>query len=215
VLRAAGDTPAALGGFSSAGSCAITPVRDGEEWVRGLRLATTPGTEEALLRRVAAGLPAGYHARVHANPSPSLYADAGDYVAVRAGVELPGLILVQISTGCRAVGKRPAAEPADAGPGPERAAVEAGLAALGGAASRWESHELSCAGAGEAAGTVRTVTGTQVDSPVRTLGSAGRPAGTPRVTGDRLLAVRDGAVDLLVRTAGGTLTVSATTGSCG
>ncbi len=212
VLRAAGGQPvAALGGFARADSCDITPVRNGEEWVRGLRLATVVGGEAALLRQIAAGLPEGYGARVHPGPSPTLDADAGDYVSVRAAIEAPGVLHVQISTGCRSVGDRPAADPATAAPGVERAAVEADLAALGATASRWETHELSCAGI---AGGVRTVTATVVDTPVGALDKIQSLGGTPVVGGEHVAAVRDGDVGTLLRNFGGTLTISATTGTC-
>jgi hypothetical protein len=215
VLRAAGAQPVAeLGAYAKAGDCDITPVRGGEEWVRGLRLATVVGGEESLLRQIAAGLPHGYAARVHPGPVPSLYADAGDYVAVRGAIEAPGLIHVQITTGCRSVGHRPAADPTVASAGAERTAVEAALAALGASATQWATDELSCAGAGGAAGTVRTVTATVPDTTVGALDQDTAPAGTPLVAGEHVRAVRDGNVGTLVRNSGGTLTVSATTGTC-
>ncbi len=211
VLSAAGPGPvAAIGGYTSAGGCDITPVRRGEQWGRAIRLATPPGSERALLERIGAGLPARYAARVHTGDvSSTLYADAGDYVAVSGKVEAPGLVRVAVSTGCRPVPHRPAADPSSAPAGAERAAVEQALRGLGSAATGWAVHELPCGPVG--GGRVRTVTATAA-APAGALTAAA--AGTAVVNSPELVATRDGTVGTMARRDGDTLTVSATSGTC-
>jgi hypothetical protein len=211
VLAAAGTGPVAMiGGFTSTGGCDVTPVRRGEEWARGVRFATPVGTEPALLQRIGDGLPARYDARVHTGTkATTLYADAGDYVAISGAVESPGLVKVLVTTGCRPVGHQPAADPASAPDGPERTAVTTLLSALGATPANWAVHDLSCGPAG--GGSVRTVTAT---APTPSGGLAPAAGSGTVVRTDELVAARSGAVATIVRGDTDTVTVSATTGAC-
>jgi hypothetical protein len=212
VLAAAGTGPVAMiGGYASTGGCDVTPVRRGEEWARGVRFATPVGTERELLKRIGDGLPPRYQARVHngAN-STTLYADAGDYVAISGAVQSPGLVKVLVTTGCRTVGHQPATDPTSAPDGPERSAVTTLLSAVGATATTWAVHDLNCGPAG--GGPVRTVTAT-AQPPAGGLAAA---AGSGAVVSDaKLVAARTGTLGTIASVDPDTLTVSATTGTCG
>jgi hypothetical protein len=213
ILWAAGPQPATvLDAFVSGGRCDITPVRQGELWSRTIRLATPTGAESGLLEQVRDGLPGRYKARVRAGAATTLYADAGDFVSISGAVEAPGLVRLVVSTGCRAVGERPAPDPTTAPAGFDRAAVEAILVGLHASATDWQVHEVSCGSAGTA--TVRTVLATLGNAPVGALDGAVRPTGSVLVKGAKLVAAREGAVTTVTRLSGGTLSVSATTGTC-
>ncbi|HKD96339.1 MAG TPA: hypothetical protein VKB69_01940, partial [Micromonosporaceae bacterium] len=89
VVSAAGPGPVvAVSGFASVGSCRITAARSGASFGRTVDVYTAPGGEPALLRRIVAGLPARYHAKV-TGAATGLYADAGDYVALVGTVPAP------------------------------------------------------------------------------------------------------------------------------
>ena len=137
----------AITGYEQVESCDITPVRAGARYDRKAWLATAPGTEPALLDRIAHALPAGYHTTVvkpSAPKPPQLVADAGDYVALTGTVDRPGLVMVSAATGCRPVGGRPAAD-STASPAPaDRAPVDRALAAFGVTPVRWSTHRLPC-----------------------------------------------------------------------
>ncbi len=214
VVHAAGPGPVVeVGGYVSSGNCDITPVRAGEQWQRGIRLATPVGSEPALLKQISAGLPSGYHARVHsAGAASTLFADAGDYVGVLGSIEGPGLVRVVVNTGCRAVGHRPTADPTSPPTGPAGDAVESVLSGFGVTAAGWQRHEVSCGAAGS--GSVVTVSAVASGVPGQALDKGPTPNGTVVVSGGKLLAVRDGAVATLARADLTTFTVSATTGTC-
>jgi predicted dienelactone hydrolase len=91
-------------GPDSESTCEITKARDGASVAKTVSLATPPGTEADLLRQVAAKLPAAYHARV-AEPDggPTLFADAGNFVAVRGRTD-SGKVTLTMTSGCREKG---------------------------------------------------------------------------------------------------------------
>jgi hypothetical protein len=83
-------------------SCSITKSRGGASIKRELTFTTTPGTEPTLLRSIASGLPAAYHAQTtDADSTITLYADAGMFVAVRGRTGDAGTVVVTLSSGCR------------------------------------------------------------------------------------------------------------------
>jgi hypothetical protein len=83
--------------------CDITNAREGLALRRELTFSTQPGGEAVLVRSLAAGLPAAYHARASASDDTvSLYADAGMFVTVRARKAEPGQVVVTLASGCRA-----------------------------------------------------------------------------------------------------------------
>lgn len=83
--------------------CEITNARDGRALRRELTFTTTPGDEATLVRSLAAGLPAAYEATASGSAdTPTLYADAGTFVAVRGRKSDPGTVLITLISGCRA-----------------------------------------------------------------------------------------------------------------
>jgi hypothetical protein len=207
VTAAAGpDAVPAITGYDQLDSCSITPVRGGVRYDREVWLATPPGTEPDLLRRVAQGLPAGYHPAL-STPSgaqpPRLTADAGDYVALTGSVDRPGLVMVSAATGCRPLGHRPAADPSGTPPAADRAAAQQALAAFGITPVRWATHRLPCG-----------VTTLEADGPMRPAGPLPSPspsASAPLVHRDDVYAQRPG---LIVRLDGDHAVLTMTTGAC-
>jgi len=83
-------------------SCELTVVRDGRKATRTLRLTGPPATESDTVTDLAATV-GGDNTRVKPvnGPAESFYADAGEYVAVRGQIDGPGVVTVQMTTGCR------------------------------------------------------------------------------------------------------------------
>ena len=83
-------------------SCELTVVRDGRKATRTLRLTGPPATENDAVSELATTV-GGDDARVKPvnGPAESFYADAGTYVAVRGQIEGPGVVSVQLTSGCR------------------------------------------------------------------------------------------------------------------
>jgi hypothetical protein len=206
VVAAAGPVSVpAITGYDQVEPCDITPVRAGARYDREAWLATPPGTEAALLDRIAGALPAGYRTNVvkpSAPQTPRLVADAGDYVAVTGTVDRPGLVLVSAATGCRPLGNRPAGDPTASPAAADRAPVDRALAAFGITPARWATHVLPCG--------LRTIEAdaTRPSGPLPAPGP-GRPASL--VCRDDVYAEQPG---LLVRVDGDRAVVSLTTGAC-
>lgn len=97
-----GQAVAAISGLSKAADCTISVLRDGTRYQRVVSVFVAPGTEEALLGRLAERLPSDWHATVRTGAAPRLTADAGLYVGVTATVGAPGTVRFVIDTGdCR------------------------------------------------------------------------------------------------------------------
>ena len=90
-----------IGGYAEQ-ACDITNAREGLALRREVTFTTDPGGEAALLRSIASGLPAAYHARTSGSDETlTLYADAGTYVTVRGRLSDPGEVIVTLASGCR------------------------------------------------------------------------------------------------------------------
>jgi len=83
-------------------SCTLTLIRDGRKTTRSLRLTGPAATEGDAVSDLATTV-GGDEARVKPvdGPAESFYADAGEYVAVRGQIESPGVVAVQMTSGCR------------------------------------------------------------------------------------------------------------------
>jgi hypothetical protein len=101
VLAAVGDRVVAFGAREVTRGCQVTPVRDGAEVARDVTVYLRPGEAGTALDKVAAALPAGYHAQV-SHALRLLTADAGDFVAIEGTVSADGGVLTLVSSsGCR------------------------------------------------------------------------------------------------------------------
>jgi hypothetical protein len=212
AVTAAGttDTVAAISGYTRLdGACRVTSVRTGARYERAVLVYTAPGTEPAVLDRIAAGLPAGYRARVrHVGPVSTLDADAGTFVAVSGAITAPGVVRISADTGCRPQ-DGPVTETAPSTVDADRAAVTAVFAALGVTPQDWQVHQVPCRGGG----TLWTVEATAPATAGIDLRGALRQAPAVVARSD-VYAYRSGPVGVAVRGSGGLLDVSATTG-CG
>jgi hypothetical protein len=124
-------------------TCNVTSVRHGQRFRRPLTVVVNPGTEQALLERIAARLPASYHAFTRAGTSPRLYADAGFYVSIVGTISAPGQVRFVADTGnCR-----PGSNvEITTGGGLDEAPVNAALLRLGLSAQQWDSFAVACPG---------------------------------------------------------------------
>jgi len=212
VVSAAGGAPVvAVSGFDRISACSITPVRRGADYKRVVHLFVPPGSESAVLDAIARGLPHSYGASA-GTAALTLYADAGDYVAVTGTVPAPGQVQIQALTGCRPTDGAPAGVPPAPAGSPQVAAMGPVLAALGAPTPAAVTvADLACPG-----GTLRTVQATLPPghAPASLATALGRLSAAPAAATPTLYAYRDGPVDLVVQSAGGTVTISATT-RCG
>jgi len=216
-LVTAGDGPtavAAIGGYTRTDDdCRITLIRHGQRYEREVRFFTTPGTEDALLDRIVAGLPARYRAQLnHRLAGTPLSADAGNYVSIVGGTVAPGQVRLVADTGCRpSAGAVPGAEPAQ-GVGPAQAV----LSVLGLPQAQWRGYRVPCAGGGavwtiEAEGPAGSAPNSLVEAlHAAPPGVLGDPA--PVVARPELYAYRSGATGIAVRARNGAVLVTATTG---
>jgi hypothetical protein len=225
VVTAAGTdqtVPAITGYTRLDAACRVTAARSGSRFERAALLFVPPGTEPAVLDRIAAGLPASYRAKVRHGTTASahtLTADAGRFVAVRAAVPAAGTVRVAADTGCR-IQDRPVSEADPAGAGPAagpgtglvpaagRAPVEAVFAALHVNPVSWQVHQVPC----RVGGTLWTVQARG--------GPGSAPAALPDalsqtpavVVRPELYAYRSGPTGVAARATDGVLEVTATAG---
>jgi hypothetical protein len=207
------DTVAAIGGYSQISrDCTVTAARSGQRFQRTLLLYTTRDNEGLLLDRIAARLPASYHATVRhiAPPGNALSADAGTFVAVHGVVLGPGVVRVDADTGCRPV-SHPVSEPDSASTSPDRAPVEAVFARLGLRPTGWRTHRVPCPGEGSL-WTVEATGGPGVPASLAVPLKDSAPA--PVIARADLVAYRGGTGQVAASENGGMLTVTSTTG-CG
>ncbi len=172
LLAATGpEAVAELTALRSAGSCRITPVRDGIRLEQGVAVRVRPGQGPALLESVRAALPVAYRPRVIPvrDATPVLTADAGDFIAVNGGIESGGAVVRLVAaTGCRPLDGASLPPAPAANPGPELAPV---LAAVGlPATAPATSEQVTCPSGGIA----RTVA-VRASASLPDLGTALRP----------------------------------------
>ena len=105
VGRISGNTPPDWQFFDEGykeEDCELTLIRDGRKATRSLRLTGPAATENDAVTDIATTV-GGEELRVRPvnGPAESFYADAGEYVAVRGQIDSPGVIVVQLTSGCR------------------------------------------------------------------------------------------------------------------
>jgi hypothetical protein len=142
-----GQAVVAVSDLSSAGPCKVTVFRSGARYQRVVTALVQPGTEDALIRRVAARLPTGYHAMLSRRSPLAMSADAGLFVGVNGAMSGPGVVRFVVDTGdCRAAGNIPASSTVV--PSGSDAPVQDVLARLGISATP-HRYTLPCPGGGQ------------------------------------------------------------------
>jgi hypothetical protein len=189
--------------------CDVSVARPGVRLQAPLLAFVAPGTEQALMRRVADRLPASYEASVRTGSATRLSGDAGLWVAIAGAVIAPGQVRFVADTGsCRPDGLYAMA---DSGPG-DRAPAQAALDQLGLTLPVW-SHDLyGCAGGG----TVETV---EAVAPAAGAGPLDRaladvPGAERVVATPELVAYRVGSAGVAARLVNDQVVVTSTTLTC-
>jgi hypothetical protein len=198
----------AISGFVRSDTCEVTVFRSGARYRRAVMAAVTPGTEQALLQRIADRLPAEYGAVVRTGALPRLTADAGYYVALAGTVVGPGVVQLVADTGaCRPEGE---VGPAGTRPLPTAPLGPAAdlFVRLGRTPTQWTVHRVTC----PSGGAISTVEGLGPPNglPDSVEGALGGSAGAVAASPD-LYGYRAGGQDILVRVDGSRLVVTATT----
>jgi hypothetical protein len=203
-----GTAVAEISDFTDLGDCRLSLTRRGVRHERSVEYFTAPGAEQALLERIATGLPPAYHARVIRGALPRISADAGGFVALTGGVVGPGHVRMVADTGCRQRGGDLTELPGTA----DRAPVQAALTALGVGAAQWDTLALACPDGGQVT-VVRASAAQPMSAQVLPTALADVSAGQGIAVGPELYAFHRGGVGVLVSSRAGSLTVSST-GSC-
>lgn len=207
VIRAAGAAVVpALDGYEITAPCRITPARDGISVRRTIRLFTRAGAEVDLLSRIRSGLPPAYQADGPDPRTHNIYADAGNYVALRGGPGDPGEVRLRLSTDCRPGTDPTLTTPVDDGAG--RQPVQRALDLLGVSGAEWRADEAPCPGGGQA----RTVQAEAKATGVLLDKALAKHPGIEVLAEPQRYAYRDGTAGVAVRASEGTLTITATTG---
>lgn len=149
TLRAAGDEPVvAVGGVVRSAVCDLGPLRTGGRFTRSADLYVPVGAEDALIGRVAAGLPPGYRAQrgaavgTNAAPLTATVATQAELSVRQLG---PGWIIARVRTGCSR-GQPPAADTVDVAGVPGADRLSRVLTALGTRAAETRQNRLGCPG---------------------------------------------------------------------
>lgn len=219
LVTAAGPEPVVeLGARRLRTGCRVTVLRDGVALDAEVTFRTPAADAPALLDRIAQRLPASYQADVwHRGDGAEhvLWADAGEFVAVRGTVPEPGVVRIAVRTGCR-----PAARGAEAGrsappPSPDVTDDEPVrmLAALGATDPDPVSLTVApCPGGGA----VRTARSSGRGTPTRPPGALlPRPAGTVVIVDTpEVYAYRAGQLSVVAETGDGRTRVAVTASGC-
>jgi hypothetical protein len=209
AVDADGQGVATIAELSKAADCSISVIRSGQRYQRVVTVYVTPGTEGALLQRLAQRLPASYQASVRTGNAPRLSADAGLYVAVNATVAAPGTIRFVLDTGdCRAPGNIPAESAGEPTPA-QRQPVETALGLLRVPAATWHLYQATCSSGGRLTSVEAETAKGAVAGPLN-VPLAASSASTRIATPD-LVAYTADHVGVVARTAGDTVIVTATT----
>jgi len=95
----------AVSPFTRVESCDVSVVRGGERYQRTLTAIVPPGTERAVIERVAAALPADFAPSVRRSDPARLTADVGYWVLLTGTATAPGELSFVADTGdCRPLG---------------------------------------------------------------------------------------------------------------
>ncbi len=196
----------AVSDFHRVGECSVTVLRPGERYQRELLAAVTPGTELALLERVASRLPTSYEAVVRAGTVPRLTAEAGFWVAVNGSLIAPGQVRFVADTGsCRPTSDIATSAAADG----DRSAVQTVLTRLGLVANQWSTHRVACSGGLLTTVEARAAAGASSPGP---LDDALRELGGSTVAASPVLyAYRTASAGVIVRADDDRVIVTATT----
>jgi hypothetical protein len=207
AAQADGQAVAVVSGFDKVGDCRVNLVRSGQRYQRVVTVLVAPGTESALLGRVAARLPANYQATVTNSAVPTLVGDAGLYVRIVASRINPGVVRFVVDTGsCRV----PGTLTTPSQPAGDRAAVTPVFERLGLVPVQWQAFEVPCAGTPGRLSTVEAF-GPEKQVPLR-ISSTLDGLGTPVASGDGLYAYRSGSAAVGVQVDSDRVVVSATEG---
>ncbi len=205
VIVAAGPGPViAMSSYAEVTTCRVTPVRPGADYVRSVTLYTAPGGESALVRTIAAGLPARYQATASKTSPATLYGDAGKFVGVLGAVKGSGQVYVKAETGCRPVGAPLASAAPVTTPAPKLAGV---LSALGVQAGSLTRTQVACPNGGVIETDRATVPASHAPGPLKNTGLSS----TPVVATDDLYAYRTSGADVVIRRNDAGLEISVTT----
>jgi hypothetical protein len=151
TVVAAGDQAAvAISGVFRATTCDLGVLREGGQCNRSADLYTEPGGEDALIGRIAAGLPAAYQASrgtpVGGNAAP-LSATAGQRVQLSVRQLGEGWVTARATTGCTG-GRQPRAGAGDSSAGPAAGTINRLFAALGTGPAHVAQHTVACPAGG-------------------------------------------------------------------
>ncbi len=149
VVGAAGDDAAVtVTQLVATTACQHTMFAHGHVYTRTANLYTAAGNENALIARIAAGLPPGYHpsrANPLGSPVAPLTARPGTGVRLTVQVISDGWISATAQTDCRA-GTPPS--PPIAATSPVPSAVATVFTGLGAQAASWHIESVPCASVG-------------------------------------------------------------------
>jgi hypothetical protein len=215
AASADGNAIVAISGFERVAECSVTLLRSGERYQRVVTAVVTPGTEAALIQRVADRLPADYQATVAGTPA-RLVGDAGLWVRLGGSVTaIPGEVRFVADTGnCRPtgdlseltapVGHDPAAlDPVG------RGLLQNALSRVGVPDGQWSGYRAACPGGGY----LSTVEAVAVDDGnAEPLDKVLADLGTTVVATSHLFAYATGATGVAVRVGDGQVVATATTG---
>ncbi|WP_127498496.1 hypothetical protein [Actinoplanes solisilvae] len=187
-----------LGPVEFSDACRVTPVRSGLVAARTVTIYVPSGQGVEVVKDIAARLPGGYQADIgvtHAGTRVSLFADAGDFIAVElSGASAATAFSLQVSTGCRPLGGD--SRPSGADPSAPAPAL---LSSLVNGPGQKHASTVTCPSGGVAGSwTVDGVTAPQVGE-------------KPLVADETVRAYRRGADSVIVRPEGGRARVTVST----
>jgi hypothetical protein len=164
VVTGAGDTAAvAVSGIVQAATCQLDLITQGGQFTRTADMYTDPGSEDALVSRIASRLPTEYHAHrptVPAGQIAPLLADVGHGVQLAVRRLGEGWVVASARTGCTSdAGSQPAAGSRN---DTSAATITALLSTLGTRAAEAHQQILACPAGGS------LVTLTEISEPTAT-----------------------------------------------
>jgi hypothetical protein len=145
AVTGAGNTAAlAVGGPVQAATCRLDPIMQGGQFTRTADMYTDPGSEDALISRIASRLPTDYHPHrptVPAGHVAPLLADVGHGVQLAVRRLGEGWVVASARTGCTS---DTAAKPTADSPNDATATVTGLLSTLGTRAAETRQQILAC-----------------------------------------------------------------------